>query len=79
MDTKAQITTNIVLALCFAFAVYLNIDTNKKLKRIVSMVELIEMRDVMYVKARNQFLQNLEADRRELHEATRIQLERLND
>ena len=60
MTTKTQILTNIVLTLCFAFTAHMAYETNKKVKRIQGMFELIELRDKMYVEARMQFLEKMQ-------------------
>lgn len=62
MESKTQIFTNILLSLCFAFAVYIYVETDKRIKAIQGMIELIELRDKMYVEARMKTLEDLQKE-----------------
>ena len=62
MESKTQIFTNILLSLCFAFVVYIYVETDKRIKSIQGMIELIELRDKMYVEARMKTLEDLQKE-----------------
>lgn len=72
MESKTQIATNILLSLCFAFVVYIYVETDKRIKSIQGMIELIELRDKMYVEARMKTLEDL---RKEIVRVKNIKLE----
>ena len=78
MESKAQIFTNIVLVLSFAFSVYVSVQTNKEICDIRKTFDVIEMRDKIYYEARMKSLQNFNNAIKKVEEQIKVEQDRLN-
>lgn len=78
MESKAQIFTNIVLVLSFAFSVYVSVQTNKEISDVRKTFDVIEMRDKIYYEARMKSLQNFNNAIKKVEEQIKVEQDRLN-
>ena len=78
MTTNTQIFLNTVLTLCFAFAIHVSVQTNKSIKYISSMFEVIELRDQMYHETRMQILEDLSEAIKNAEKKIKLEEDRLN-
>ena len=78
MTTKTQIFLNIVLVLCFAFTIYVSVQTNKQINDMRQMFQLIELRDQMYNETRMQVLENLSEAIKNAEKKIKLEQDRLN-
>lgn len=78
MESKAQIFTNIVLVLSFAFSVYVSVQTNKEISDIRKNFDVIEIRDKVYYEARMKSLQNFNNAIKKVEEQIKLEQDRLN-
>jgi hypothetical protein len=78
MESKAQILTNIVLVLSFAFSVYVSVQTNKEISGIRKTFDVIELRDKIYYEARMKSLQNFNNAIKKVEEQIKTEQDRLN-
>ena len=78
MESKAQILTNIVLALSFAFSVYVSVRTNKEISNIRKTFDVIDLRDQIHYEAKMKSLQNFNRAIEEVEKEIKAQQDRLN-
>lgn len=78
MESKAQILTNIVLVLSFAFSVYVSVQTSKEISDIRKNFDVIEVRDKVYYEARMKSLQNFNNAIKKVEERIKLEQDRLN-
>ena len=78
MESKAQIFTNIVLVLSFAFSVYVSVQTSKEISDIRKNFDVIEIRDKVYYEARMKSLQNFNNAIKKVEEQIKTEQDRLN-